>query len=268
VLCEKPLVLSDDDYLRLAQKAQACQRTVFAVHNWKYAPSIQKALAWIRAGRLGPIWQADLYVLRDNVCQGTAQGAREANWRQDPSVSGGGILVDHGWHAFYLLLNLLGAEPQRLHAQMQFGGAESPNSLEEVAEVVVQFPAATGGIHLTWRAPLRRNSLYIQGEQGTLALDDDRLILNVRGQALEEQRFPALSAGSHHADWFAALLVDFLDEIATPTAKGKNFREAGWCTALTKTAYASQLQGGKSLPVLFPGSLQRHEVLHEVIRRP
>ena len=33
------------------------------------------------------------------------------NWRLDPDKAGGGILVDHGWHAFYLVIDWMGADP-------------------------------------------------------------------------------------------------------------------------------------------------------------
>src|SRR5262245_15884236 len=37
VLCEKPLVLSAEDYVALNREAVARDRTVFPVHNWAYA---------------------------------------------------------------------------------------------------------------------------------------------------------------------------------------------------------------------------------------
>jgi len=264
VLCEKPLVLSDHDYERLAKEMALRHRTVFAVHNWKYAPIIQQALKWIRAGRIGRVWHVELFVLRNNICQGTTQGATGAampteNWRQDPAVSGGGILVDHGWHAFYLLTNLIGADPQSILANLHFG-AEA-NGLDEVAQTLVQFPEADGYIHLTWRAPIRRNTIHIQALEGSILIDDGRLLLNTRDGAHEEQHFTPLSEGSHHADWFQALLPDFIEELKNPAKRGANFREAGWCVALTRAAYASRLQHSKSMDVIFPGQPQKQAAL-------
>jgi predicted dehydrogenase len=262
VLCEKPLVLSAEDYRLLAKESADQGRIVFAVHNWKYAPIVRKALNWIHNGRIGPVWHVDIFVLRDNVCQGTAQGLPACgqgaglpteNWRQDPSVSGGGILVDHGWHAFYLLTQFVGASPQSILATMQFG--DETSSLEEVVQTLVKFPAADGLIHLTWRAPVRRNTIRIQGLKGTILIEDGRLMLNAGDTTLEEERFTPLSEGSHHADWFKTLLPDFIDELKNPAVRGNNFREAGWCVALTKAAYTSHLQGSKPVDVAFPISL-------------
>src|SRR5262249_48915635 len=151
------------------------------------------------------------------------------DWRTNASVAGGGILVDHGWHAFYLLLNLVQAKPESVLAKMLID-RENPNSLEEAVQTLIKFPEADGYIHLTWRAKMRRNSIVVQGQCGTLLIDDDRLLLTTHHAQREEIPFPsALSAGSHHADWFQSLLPDFLTEIQTPSKRGANFREAGWC---------------------------------------
>jgi predicted dehydrogenase len=262
VLCEKPLSLHAGDYELLAKNLQKYDKTVFTVHNWKYAPIYQKALELIRAGRIGPVWHVDIFTLRDNVCKGTAQGASASgaqvseDWRQNRGIAGGGILVDHGWHAFYLLLNLVNAKPEKILAKMLLSSSDS-NALEEAVQTLVQFPEADGYIHLTWRAKMRRNNAIVQGQKGTLLIDDDRLLLTTHEGKKEEIPFAAaLSAGSHHADWFRSLLPDFLEEIRNPTKRGQNFKEAGWCVAMTCAAYESNLRGFQEVAVQFPGTLK------------
>jgi predicted dehydrogenase len=260
VLCEKPLSLHAGDYELLARHVQRSGKTVFTVHNWKYAPIFQTALEFLYQDLLGPVWHVEIFTLRNNVCKGTAQGASAGpdqaseDWRTNRGVAGGGILVDHGWHAFYLLLNLVKADPERVLAKMHVE-ANDENALEDAVQALVQFPEADGYIHLTWRAKMRRNSMMIQGQKGTILLDDDRLLLTTRSGQRKELAFePALSAGSHHADWFGGLLPDFLEEIKNPAQRGQNFREAGWCVALTCAAYESNLRGFQEVPVFFPGA--------------
>jgi predicted dehydrogenase len=104
---------------------------------------------------------------------------------------------------------------------------------------------------------MRRNSIIIQGTQGTLLLDDDRLLLTTHDGKREETSFESpLSAGSHHPDWFHNLLPDFLDEIKNPAKRGANFQEAGWCVALTSAAYESNVRGFQEVAVTFPGQLK------------
>jgi predicted dehydrogenase len=176
-------------------------------------------------------------------------------------MAGGGILVDHGWHAFYLLLNLVKQDPQKILAKM-LKDRENPNSLEEAVQTLVQFPEADGYIHLTWRATVRRNQAIVQGKTGTLLIDDDRILLTTRSGEREEIKFEAaLSAGSHHADWFKALLPEFITEIKDPAKRGVNFKEAGWCLALTSAAYQSNLLGFKEVDVAFPSTPKKQPAI-------
>lgn len=253
VLCEKPLSLKPAEYAELAEAQKLSGKTVFTVHNWKYAPIVQKALSILKEGRIGPVWHAEIFTLRNSHCKGAPEGVVSGDdWRKDSGIAGGGILVDHGWHAFYLLLNLMGATPETVSSKMRYS-ADASASLEEAAQTLVQFPKADGYIHLTWHSPIRRNAMLLQGQNGALLLDDDRLMVSTQDGKKEEFQFPAaLSAGSHHADWFSAMLPDFLREIRDPAHRGENFREAGWCLALTSAAYQSNLQGFKDVPVQFP----------------
>ena len=261
VLCEKPLTVQPAEYEALSKAVAQSKLTLFTVHNWKYAPIFQKAFALLREGRIGPVWHVDIFTLRNNVCQGAAGALDPEDWRRKASVAGGGILVDHGWHSFYLLLNLLNAEPQKILAKM-LKDRQGPESLEEAVQALVQFPEADGYIHLTWRAKRRRNNVVVQGQSGTLLIDDDRLLLSTHDGKSEEIKFEAaLSAGSHHADWFQTLLPEFISEIKNPAKRGVNFQEAGWCLALTSAAYQSNLLGFKELDVTFPGRLKPQAAL-------
>jgi predicted dehydrogenase len=259
VICEKPLALHAGDYTLLARHVERSDKVVFTVHNWKYAPIFQKARDILKLGRIGNVWHVEIFVQRDSHCKGASQGLSKKSaktaedWRTNREIAGGGILVDHGWHSFYLLLNAVNATPERVVGKMH-ADPEDKNALEDSVQALIQFPEADGYIHLTWRAKMRRNSVIIQGDKGTLLLDDDRLLLTTHDGQREEITFDsALSAGSHHPDWFHNLLPDFLEEIKSPAKRGANFREAGWCVALTCAAYESNVRGFQEVAVTFPG---------------
>jgi predicted dehydrogenase len=259
VLCEKPLTLKQAEYEQLAAAQRSSGKTVFTVHNWKHAPIYQKAFEWLRAGRIGPVWHVELFVLRDSHCKGAATDSSSSldpaeDWRTNPNIAGGGVLVDHGWHAFYLLLNLVGAEPQSVLSKLL---RSDDQSLEEAAQTLVQFPGADAYIHLTWRAPMRKNSALIQGLEGTLLIDDDRLLLTTLAGGREEMRFAsALSTGSYHADWFKSFWPSFVEELSSEERRGENFYEAGWCLALTSAAYDSHARGSQDVPLHAPQRLR------------
>jgi predicted dehydrogenase len=250
VICEKPLTLDPGTFTRLAAAARARDRVLFTMHNWKVAPIFQAAFGAIRAGRIGCVRHVDVLVFRNQPCKGASDGtsaranAAAEDWRQQREVAGGGILVDHGWYNFYLLLNLVGADPEQVTASLTHGG-DDPAALDDSARVMVVFPQADAFLHLTWRASHRRNVVMVYGDEGGLLIDDDRLVVSRRGEPTEEATFPAgLSAGSHHEDWFRALLPHFVDEVRETAGRGVNLREAGWCVALTDAAYRSGACGG------------------------
>lgn len=253
VLCEKPLCLQRSDYISLIQSRYRNRSLVFPVHNWKYAPAISKVFEMIRQGRIGDVEHVEIATLRSQVCPGTSQGAipgctRSEDWRTDPSIAGGGITIDHGWHAFYLLLNLVGQQPEKLQALME--GPEG--GLEETAHIVVQFPKAEAHINLTWRSDLRRNTLKIRGSEASILLDDERLSLEGAKVEKETYLFPPLSGDSHHPQWFGSLFDAFLAERHHGGKNGAALDEAGWCLALTEAAYASGFNGSGMVPVIFP----------------
>jgi predicted dehydrogenase len=244
VLCEKPLTLDPAVFSRLAAATERTGRVLFTMHNWMVAPIIRAATAALRAGCVGDVRHVDAFVFRNQPCKGASDGRTAGDWRQDRAVAGGGVLVDHGWHNFYLLLQFVGREPERVACRLSRPGND-PAALDDSARVSIAFPGADACLHLTWRASSRRNAFLVVGDAGTLVLDDDRIVLARRGEALQEQLFPAaLSAGSHHDDWFRDLLPLFTAEVRNPSERGANLREAAWCVALTDASYRSAECGG------------------------
>jgi predicted dehydrogenase len=239
VLCEKPLTLNLSELAVLADAAAARGRALVTVHNWKYAPIIATALDWLRAGAVGEVRHLEWEVHRTS-----GSGGGLTDWRQQGGSNTGGILVDHGWHAFYLLLGLAGAAPQALRARMA-PLPEAPRGVEHEAEVDLRFPGARARLFLTWRAAVRRNWGRVAGTTGELVLDDDRLILRRAHQPEAVQRFPEkLSGGSHHPQWTLGALEEFAGEIREPGRRGRNLAEAAACARLIDLAYRSHAAGG------------------------
>src|SRR4029453_12596143 len=106
-IVEKPLALTTDDFDEVARTALARSRIVHPVHNWRYAPALQQASAALRRGDIGALRSAEIDVWRPAAC-GSADSPA---WRQNRAVAGGGIVLDHGWHAFYLMMEWFGGRP-------------------------------------------------------------------------------------------------------------------------------------------------------------
>jgi predicted dehydrogenase len=233
VLCEKPLALDPDEVGEIRRVARRSGRTIFTVHNWKYAPLFRRLHGLLRAGAVGELVAIDWQVLRPNP----PQGASDAGWRLDREQAGGGILLDHGWHAFYLMQFLTGREPQsviaRIDSELGFG-------VEDRAECEIDFGGPRARIELRWGAAERRTAGVVHGSLGDIAIEDDRLVVAATNRPREETRFsPPLSASSYHPEWFPALLEEFRSEIQHPDRRGRNLAEAVRVAALVAAAYRS-----------------------------
>ena len=240
VFCEKPLVTSSESLHLIAQAARGSKRVIFTVNNWKYAPLWVEAARLIREERIGAVQSIFLTVLRP---PGSGGGA--SDWRKRPEVAGGGILLDHGWHHLYLILSILEEPPLAVSAKMEY----SQNNLEETVDLVMQFRRAEARVHLTWRAPCRRNFGTIRGDTGVLLLNDDHLILCSDGAPERRYGFrEALSAGSHHPEWMEPVIEEFLQEVQNVSNPGTNFIEGRWCAQITSLAYQSHREGSDFVP--------------------
>ena len=108
--------------------------------------------------------------------------------------------------------------------------------VEDEAAVTIDFPSGEAAIALTWNGSVRRNAMRLQGSRGEIVLADDTL--RVLGDARASTTFAsALSAGSHHADWFAAMLPDVVRCFREPALSRPLFEEAADCLSIIAEAY-------------------------------
>jgi len=226
---------------------------LYTVHNWKYSEAFRTTQRLLSEGSLGPLNAVSFDTARNGCSVATGD-----NWRVRAAVAGGGILVDHGWHAFYLMLALANERPRRICAQLErrrYVDAE----VEDTALCRIDFPSVTGEIRLTWAAPERHTRWQLIGDTGQLTIDDDQLTMDGKNSRHQERLTTALSAGSHHPDWFAGVIEGFRRELDEPTARGANQAEAELCLTMLDLAYASGAQHSSVLDIPGAGVSERQD---------
>ncbi len=244
VLVEKPLALTLADFDELAAIAAEKRRVLMCVHNWKYAPAYAAARRAIEAGRLGEIRFMSIDRLRTEPAGAGGSGGK---WRAS-AASGGGILIDHGWHVFYLMYWMLGGEsPLSVSARL-----ESPAGVDvdHVADVRVGFGAGrVARAHLSWRAPVRRTSAVIYGERASIEIEGDRVRLTDRSGTAEDLSVADIPDDSYHAAWFGGVADEFERAVSEgnnssdPIAR-RNLAEARAALALIDAARRSAVNNG------------------------
>lgn len=258
VLCEKPLVLNRKDFAFLRDLAQEQDRALFTTHNWKHAPLFIKLRSLLDADAIGAIRHMEWHTLRTRPAAVAASRAKN-NWRTDKKLSGGGILLDHGWHAFYLITWLLDAAPKSASAALRFSGETAADraiprgnvvskrrpgatpkrpSAENEATCLIEFPHSSAVVHLTWNAARRSHWGILEGARGTIEILDDRLRVLPGSQPPHTYVFPEpLSHGSAHPDWFSTMLGDFRAAVANRRRRTRNLKEAELCIELIERIY-------------------------------
>ncbi len=258
VLCEKPLVLDPEELADLADLAARRGLVLSPVHNWIYAPILAAATRLVRDGAVGSVRRCTWEVLRPRPSVAASpsappsSGAPAPNWRIDPAISGGGILVDHGWHALYVLdgwfLAPLSAVSGRLTTRAHHDWA-----VEDTAEAELSFGEASARIFLTWAAEERRNRVEIEGTRGSIRIEGARLAWTTdHGSHSHSREFPpSLSEGSHHPEWFAGVAARFVGAVAAPEAESSRsaLREAAMCAQAIRAIQESSRAGGSRVAI-------------------
>ncbi len=242
VLCEKPLVLDTKDFAQIKKLSEEKNLCLFTAHNWKNSPQMLKIKELLDSGILGNIHYGEFHTLRQRPSISALKG-----WRKDPKLSGGGILIDHGWHVFYLLLNMMRKNPFSISAKLEM--SQEKNPVDEIANCKIHFDKASAAIHLSWKSPVRKNTAAIYGDKGLLLFNDNNIIIeNQNGK--EEIKFETgLSQGSAHPEWMTSLLSDFLEELDNPEIRGMNLKEAEMCLKLIKGSLKSNANNYSAIEI-------------------
>jgi predicted dehydrogenase len=240
IVCEKPLVLSEDDYVRVARARMASGSRVISVNNWAHSDLNRHISGALRAGAIGPVQSIDLRIGRPDCAQGS--DGWNPRWRTDLVHAGGGIILDHGWHQLYLLMGWMREPLESISARTRTADSRH-YPVEDEAQIDLLFSTGRGRIELSWTADGRTNEGSIRGDSGTItALDDCVVVENGKGR--HELPFASrLSQSSYHPDWFEAVFQDnVLDD--NKQEADRNFAEAGVLISAIRAAYRSASERG------------------------
>ncbi|HQZ66436.1 MAG TPA: Gfo/Idh/MocA family oxidoreductase [Planctomycetaceae bacterium] len=161
VLCEKPLAISTEEAVRMAETAERCHVVFSMGSKFRFVADVQKAREIIDSGILGDI------ILYENTFAGFCDMSKR--WNSQPAISGGGVLIDNGTHSVDILRFLLGNITE---LQVVEGRRIQNLPVEDTALLFVRTEGGTmGNIDLSWSLnKVRADFISLYGSKGTLSV--------------------------------------------------------------------------------------------------
>ncbi len=157
VLCEKPVTTSAEKLDRMLAAARSGARLMGA-HSMRFLPNMAMLRRVVASGWLGHL---------ESVSGGHGgpyeEGGQRTDFRRNPQLSGGGVLIDVGVHFLDLTVWLAGGAPE----SVEYRATLAPGwSVETDAEVALVFPdGARASLAFSYSRALE-NALTVRGRWG------------------------------------------------------------------------------------------------------
>jgi len=237
VLCEKPVALTTAEARRIADASRAAGRVVMPCHQYRYNPVWVQLRQWLEQGAIGRWHLAELHVYRLMADRGTS--GDPTPWRGLRADAGGGILLDHGTHLIYQMLDAAGVPP-RIRAWT--GRLRHRDyDVEDSAHLLFEYPERLGVMFLTWAARHRENHVRFIGDTGSIDWTGGILRLERDGES-ESFDFTAQLDKSAYPSWFAGLFNAFADAMDRKELE-PSLRDIGNVAAVLEGAYEAARTG-------------------------
>ena len=204
VLCEKPVAVNRAEAATLAAASLDAGRVVMPCHQYRFNPVWRRVKQWLDDGVIGRWYLAEFRVYRLAADPGV--GNTTVPWRGRQSDGRGGVLLDHGTHLVYELLDV-GGLPQSVRAwtgRLLHNGYD----VEDTAQLLFSYPDRMATMFLTWAARRRETEIRFIGERGSITWSGGMLTLERDGHIQSFDHTVDLDKASY-AKWFAGLFHDF-----------------------------------------------------------
>ena len=186
VLCEKPLCLTVEEADRVRLAIDAAGVTLMCAHNQLFLPAVAKSKQLLNDGILGTV-----YEVRTTDSFYNDFDPHNMGWRATAATSGGGELIDTGYHPTYLMLHLAGGSPVEATALLSRHRLRFMEG-EDSAQVLVRFDnGVVGHLVTSWAydPPPSTEKFSVVGERGSLASDGRSLVVTLRGSGNQTYDF-------------------------------------------------------------------------------
>lgn len=166
VLSEKPMAASLIDIDAMTRHADECGVQLGVVHNYLFLDSTLAALRWRSEGRVGTPFLYRNEWVQDGHYVGAA--GFDPDWRTKAAVSGGGCLLDEGYHSMYLAEHLVDSPIEKIYART--ATYRQPIDVDDSAFVLCHHrDGGTSTVTVSWAAEAGGTPVHeLHGTGGTV----------------------------------------------------------------------------------------------------
>ena len=233
ILCEKPLAATAEDARAMIAACAAGGSSLATAFPCRYSPAFQRLRAQVQAGAVGEVL----------AIRGTNRGKMPGGWFVDPSLSGGGAVIDHTVHVADLNWALLGRNAAEVYAEV--GNGFSHQDWEDTGFLTIGYE---GGVFATLDTSWSRPKTYPAWGDVTLQIVGTNGILDMDMFAQNLVHYDDRAGAVSWAGWGSGtdhgLIADFLrlasGEEAPDLATGEDGLRA---LAVALAAYQSAALG-------------------------
>jgi predicted dehydrogenase len=203
ILCEKPLCLTVEEADLVRRVVTATGVTLMCAHNQLYLPAVAKAKQLLDDGALGTVYEVRTTDIFYNDFHPETMG-----WRASVVTSGGGELMDTGYHPTYLMLYFAGGSPIEATALLSRHRLSFMEG-EDSAQMLVRFDnGVVGQLVTSWAydPPPGTERFSIVGDAGSLLSDGMSVTFTKRGSSSEIYEFSAVDSYALEIGYFADCL--------------------------------------------------------------
>jgi predicted dehydrogenase len=173
VLIEKPMACSLEEAEHLIELAKKANRVLQVSYQRHFEPAFIYIRDAISSGIIGNLTSvtASLYQDWKHLTTGT--------WRQNPSLSGGGMLMDSGSHIIDVLLWTTGLNAIEVESKIE----QHYTQVEQDSFTSIRFENnVVAGLNIVGNAPCWHETYVFCGENGAIFYDNGKIVLRLNGK--------------------------------------------------------------------------------------
>ena len=161
VMCEKPLAVDVNEARLMLDSAASSGAVLTMASKFRFVEDVARARSIIESGILGEL------ILIENTFASRVDMAHR--WNSDPTVAGGGVLIDNGTHSVDLTRYFLGPIAEVMAVE---GRRVQDLGVEDTAQLFLRnHDSVRATIDLSWSLDKERDGyLDIYGSDGTILL--------------------------------------------------------------------------------------------------